>query len=32
VAVDQSTSRPTPVHDAFRQAVEFFEGTDANSS
>jgi acyl-CoA thioester hydrolase len=32
VAVDQSTSRPTPVHDDFRQAVEFFEGTDANSS
>ena len=29
VAVDPSTSRPTPVHDSFRQAVELFERTDA---
>ena len=32
VAVDPSTSRPTPVHDSFRQAVELFEGTDAKES
>ena len=25
VAVDPTTSRPTPVHDGFRQAVELFE-------
>jgi hypothetical protein len=28
VAVDPSTSRPTPVHDDFRQAVSRFEGGD----
>jgi acyl-CoA thioester hydrolase len=32
VAVDQSTSKPTPVHDGFRQAVDLFEGNDAKKS
>jgi acyl-CoA thioester hydrolase len=32
VAVDPSTSKPTPVHDGFRQAVALFEETEANSS
>ena len=32
VAVDPSTSTPTPVHDGFRQAVSRFEGSDDNSS
>jgi acyl-CoA thioester hydrolase len=32
VAVDPPTSRPTPVHDGFRQAVELFEGSDAKES